>query len=282
VCGWRGESTADLHEPAICVVTHDDSARIARQALRRFRGDARAGLRAPTGLANRRPPATSASTWTTTWYRSPGAPGLMPWCSALAARRPSASACCWSIVGGSATTPTADVPAGTSTARAPLIQLLARRRERLHEHGTALGLQPPVDHDHAVSVRTHVQGAAPVAPRWSRPLRPCDPSCASRGRCARESDTPGQQAAHERKPVVPAAAGIEHADEVEQSGRWRRRDVPRARRSRSAPPHRAAPTLHLDVRASVAPPEGAIAPRLDDVRRDAIVRRRGEWFRLDA
>src|SRR3989449_132936 len=41
---------------------------------------------------------TGASTWTTTWYRSPGASGSMPWWSAVSASRPSASACCCAMV----------------------------------------------------------------------------------------------------------------------------------------------------------------------------------------
>src|SRR5713101_4193266 len=47
---------------------------------------------------------TGASTWTTTWYRSPGAPGSIPEWRAVSASRASASACCWAMVGVSAET----------------------------------------------------------------------------------------------------------------------------------------------------------------------------------
>jgi len=40
-------------------------------------------------------------------------PGSIPWWSALSASKPSASACCWAMVGGSAETSAGNVPAGT-------------------------------------------------------------------------------------------------------------------------------------------------------------------------
>ena len=67
--GRNGPGTgADLFDPAIRSVPHHHPARVARQALRRFRGNVRAVLE------DRLP-----RTWTTTWYRSPGAPGSIPW-----------------------------------------------------------------------------------------------------------------------------------------------------------------------------------------------------------
>src|SRR5438034_5176958 len=59
----RPGTGADLFDPAIRSVPHHHPARVARQAPRRFRGNVRAVLE------DRLP-----RTWTTTWYRSPGAP----------------------------------------------------------------------------------------------------------------------------------------------------------------------------------------------------------------
>jgi len=72
--GDRPGPGPDLQEPAIRVVSHHHPARVARQALRRLRGNARAVLEdgLPRLLRVRQ---HRASTWTTTWYRSPGAPG---------------------------------------------------------------------------------------------------------------------------------------------------------------------------------------------------------------
>ena len=58
--------------------------------------------RGRTGRAASGSASAVASTWTTTWYRSPGAPGSSPWSRAASASRASASACCWAIVGRSA------------------------------------------------------------------------------------------------------------------------------------------------------------------------------------
>ena len=43
------------------------------------------------------------------------------------------------------------------------IQRLARRGQRLNQHGTGLAVQPPADDHHAVFILIHVQGAARVA-----------------------------------------------------------------------------------------------------------------------
>ena len=64
----RPGTGADLFDPAIRSVPHHHPARVARQAPRRFRGNVRAVLE------DRLP-----RTWTTTWYRSPGALGSIPW-----------------------------------------------------------------------------------------------------------------------------------------------------------------------------------------------------------
>jgi hypothetical protein len=81
------DSTAREATPTVAVVQ--------RPPQRRFRG------KGASASAN-----TEASTWTTTWYRSPGAPGSRPWWSAVSASNVSASACSCAVEDGSEETST--------------------------------------------------------------------------------------------------------------------------------------------------------------------------------
>ncbi len=101
--GWRNRPGPgpDLHQPPFGLVTHHH--RLASQARRR---DVSAETWLPSSSTDwpgcSGSARTAASTWTTTWYRSPGAPGSSSWCSAVSASNASASACCCARVGGSA------------------------------------------------------------------------------------------------------------------------------------------------------------------------------------
>jgi hypothetical protein len=62
----HGEIRPDLHDIAVPIAAHHNAARVARQALRRFRGNARAPFE--DRLARRITVGQhGASTWTTTW-----------------------------------------------------------------------------------------------------------------------------------------------------------------------------------------------------------------------
>src|SRR5437667_9403412 len=74
---------ADLGHPAVRVVAHHDAGRVARQPPGRLCGNVGAvlegGLSRGVGVGRTSVSArTGASTWTTTWYRSPGGPGSIP------------------------------------------------------------------------------------------------------------------------------------------------------------------------------------------------------------
>ena len=71
--------------------------------------------------------------------------------------------------------------------RGPLVQRLAGRGQRLHEQGAHLRLQPPAEHDRAVLVLVDVQRPARVLSLASPAPRPCDPCSASRARSARRA-----------------------------------------------------------------------------------------------
>src|SRR5881409_1921101 len=68
---------------------------------------------------------TGASTWTTTWYRSPALPGSIPRWSAVSATSAIASACCWAIVGVTSETSVPEVTPTIAQQQADAIALVA-------------------------------------------------------------------------------------------------------------------------------------------------------------
>ena len=259
------------------VVAHHHPARVARQALRRFRGNARAVLEHRLARADPDPPAPRRRRGPPPGSARPARRDRARGASAVSASRASASACCCAMVGRSATG-SAD---GSSSAcdPGPLVQRLAGGVERLQEQRAHLRRQPPADHHHAVLVLIDVERPARVlalglprlglaihpppaahdaldvrgragAPHREQPLfglrrgdagqgadlgvrqlpageRLRQPRQRRRGRAPRgpaRGRRPRSRPTRQREPlgagaeaVVPAAAGVELADEVEQA-----------------------------------------------------------------
>src|SRR5947207_8308997 len=156
--------TSVIWPSASCCMT----TRVASQAKRR---DVSAGTCVPSsrtdwpgasGSAN-----TGASTWTTTWYRSPGCAGIDP----MVERRFGDESQRVRLLLRHGRRFLGNVIPGRSCGNViavlrvgALIQRLAGRSQRLHEHGADLRCQPSADDHHTVFVSIHMERPAPVAP----------------------------------------------------------------------------------------------------------------------
>ncbi len=151
---WDGpRSRANLHDSAIRIVSHHHPSRVARQAAGRFRGNVSAALE--DGLAGR------------LRVRQHRGVDVDDHLVALA-RRAGVEAVVEGGLGEQGQRVRLQLrhrrrfrgnvlqAAGRVRAARSLVQGLARRSQRLHQHSARLGREPPTDDDHAVFVLIHV------------------------------------------------------------------------------------------------------------------------------
>ncbi len=157
----RAGPGTDFHNAAVPAVLHHHPTRVARQALRRFRGnvgavleDRLAGL---VGIREER--GIDMNHHLISLCRGAGLDAVVESCLREQRQRVGLLLRHGRRFRGNVRRP------GVPVLRAcPLIQRLASRGQRLHEHGADLGRQPPSESHHAVLVLIHVQRAARVPP----------------------------------------------------------------------------------------------------------------------